>query len=195
MKFATPKEALDFLASRIDEEGRLSQDPLSDRERKEVFAWEDNISESNTGSEDEPLTDEEMDEFISKVTYLSKLAYQRYRKTSLGAVRQWREAANVLKGSNQSLAMILYCPRSAGDIGLLILSALLLIGLMMLVFAGLKWVDEHIHLQFSDRAYVGVLLAIFLLLYYFTWSKSGKRLTDRIIGYLGDVADRVIGWF
>jgi hypothetical protein len=195
MTFATLREALEFLASRIAEEASRRQIPLSDQERRMFVSWEENGSASNVGSADTCRTDEDGEKLIEKISMLSKQAYQRDREESSSTARQWREAVRVLKRHNHFLWMVLYIPRSAADIAMLIFAAFVLVLLMLSVIAGLHWVDDHVHIRFSDTVYVIALIVSFALLYYLTWSKTAKRLGNRMMNHLGDAVERVFRWF
>jgi|ERR1700680_693031 hypothetical protein len=106
--FQSEREAKEFLVSRIVEEAKCENVPLSDVERKMLYFSETNWTLPDIASVSEDFDrDYDQDEYEKKITRVIREAAMRDRQESPELYNRWRDAIRLLKkGDHYILVMI-----------------------------------------------------------------------------------------
>lgn len=190
MSFTTSMEAKRFLVSRITDEARREDVPLSELEQKMLFFSEQyptlpDMAEVNERFESE-YDDEKYEERIAR---LSKAAYDRDRKDSPETAQRWIDAIKVLKKEDHYILVMIYQPRPPGDWWKLVMTAVVVVVLGSFALVGFNWLAGHVRVRVSDNVKLlafGLLVA--LVVFLGLNDKAGKVVSNA----LGDVIERVV---
>lgn len=185
-------DAKKFLVSRIVQEANRRHVPLSDLEQGMLYFSESYPSLPDMAEIADRFESEHDDEeYEKKIRRLAKSAYRRDSKESPEAARLWRQAIKVLKREDHYILVMIHIPRSAGEVGKLLLTAVVVVGLGLSTIAALDWASHHILTSVPDTVKLLAFILLFALLYFLAWSdKTSKKVGD----WLGQVIKRIIDW-
>jgi len=183
-------EAKQFLVSRIVEEARRQQVPLSDLEQKMLFFSESYPTLPDMAKVAEKFESEYNDEeYEKKITQLSRSAYQRERKESPETAQLWKEAIEVLMKEDDYLLVMIDQPRPSGDWWKLILTAVLVVGILLSALFALEWIGARAHKVSNNIKSVAFFLLVVLVYFLAFDDKAGKAAGN----LLGRVIERLAG--
>jgi len=189
-RFASAREAKEFLVARIAEEAQREGSPLSEVERKMLYftetAWTlPDIMEVND------QFDREYDaaEYEKKIADLIRNARKRARKEGRPEFDAWSEAIRILRKEDHYLLVMdrQAGVRPPGDLLKLLATALAIIGgfLVLAYLADRVGIDlgRGSALWFFAWAILACAALIYLLLHMFLGRERAQGLLDKVFGF------------
>jgi hypothetical protein len=203
MRGGKSKQALEFLVSCVLREAELEGTPLSEVERKMLFFSETypvlpDLEEVAQKFEEEC----DQDQYEEKMAALSRNAYQRLKQESPDMVRRWIEAIKVLGSEDHYLLVFIFNPgsgfgalaqgaRPRGDLGRLILMALIVVCLLIAVAVGGYWISENYRVHISERWQYILFGSALALTVFLTWNKKASEVVMKPFDWL---LERATNW-
>src|ERR1700686_283541 len=110
-RFGNPREAKEFLISRIAEQAQRDRIPLSEIERKELYFSESGWTLPDIMSVNEAFErDYDQDSYEKRIKKLVREARNRARKEAPQDIKSWSDAIRILRKEDHYISVMLGAP-------------------------------------------------------------------------------------
>jgi hypothetical protein len=185
VSFSSSSEAKNFLVSRIVQEAKRRHVSLSDLERKMLYFSESYPSLPDMAEIARRFENEcDEGEYEERIRRLSKSAYRRDRRESPGSARLWRDAVQVLEREDHYILVMIDPPRSARDVGKLIVTAILLIAFGLALFLGLDRIRRHVLRTIPYSVQLVTFIVGLVLFCFLAWSEKAGKKVGRLFDWM-----------